>query len=247
MGQTVGELSASLEDYLETILVLSQENKVVRVRDIARNLGVSMSSVNGALKRLVEQKLVQHERYEFVDLTHKGEQLAKKVLDRHNVLTHLLHDILHVELDTAEKDACAIEHYLSQQTIDHILDFFFFIEVCPKGSSTWKKYYDKCVQGDCDDEECPLRKLWPEGRHVKVTGENNLTLKHIRPGFKVRVRKVQASGNIRRRLLDMGFSPGVEVKVERVAPLGDPVEVKIRGYNLSLRKSEADSILVELI
>ena len=149
--------------------------------------------------------------------------------------------------EKAEKEACAIEHHLSQETIDHILDFFFFIEVCPKGADTWKSTYKKCLKGECHEKECSLRKLWPEGRYIKVEGEKDLTLKHIRPGFRVRVKKVHASGNLRRRLLDMGFSPGVKVKVKRVAPLGDPVEVEVRGYNLSLRKNEADEILVELI
>jgi len=247
MNRTVGDLSSSLEDYLEAILVLGQEKKEVRVRDIARHLDVQMSSVNGALKRLIDQNLVQHERYDFVELTPMGRQLARKILDRHQLLTHLLHDVLHVDQETAEKDACSIEHYLSQKTIDRILDFFFFIEVCPKGVETWKKYYERCISGECDEEDCPLKKLFPEGRHIKVAGEKNLTLKHIRPGFSVKVLKVGSSGTLRRRLMDMGFSPGVLVRVERVAPLGDPVEVKVRGYNLSLRKSEADSIYVELV
>jgi DtxR family Mn-dependent transcriptional regulator len=210
-------------------------------------MGVAMSSVNGALKRLIDKGLVHHERYEFVDLTHKGEQLAKKILDRHNLLTHLLHDMLRVDPETADKDACAIEHHLSQETIDRILDFFFFIEVCPKGTKTWKKYYDKCLNGSCNEEQCSLRMLRPEGRHVKVTGDESLTLKHIRPGFTVQVKKILATGSLRKRLMDMGFSQGVNVEVLRVAPLGDPVEVKVRGYNLSLRKDEADSIVVQLM
>ena len=247
MIQAVGDLSQSLEDYLEAILMLSRRKKVVRVRDIASHLEVAMSSVNGALKRLVEEGLVNHERYEFVELTHTGEMLAQKVLDRHNLLMHLLHDVLHVDEETAEKDACAIEHHLSQKTIDHILDFFFFAEVCPKGTETWKEFYDKCIGGECGEKGCPLRKLWPEGRHLKVTGKEPLTLKHIRPGYKVKVLKVRTKGRLRKRLMDMGFSPGAMVEVKRVAPLGDPVEVNIRGYNLSLRKKEANAIEVELV
>jgi len=246
MPQSVGDLSSSLEDYLEAILVLSREKKVVRVRDIASHIGVAMSSVNGALKRLAEQGMVHHKRYEFVDLTHKGEQLAQKILNRHNLLNRLLRDVLYVTPEIAEKDSCAIEHYLSQETIDRILDFFFFVEVCPKGVETWQKVYEKCLKGECEEEDCALRKLRPEGRYITLTEGNDVTLKHIQPGCQVKVKKVCASGKLRKRLLEMGFSPGTPVRVERVAPLGDPVEVKVRGFSLSLRKSEADAITVEL-
>ncbi|MBN1902723.1 DtxR family transcriptional regulator [Candidatus Sumerlaeota bacterium] len=241
-------LSASLEDYLEAILVLSREKKAVRVRDIALKLNVSMSSVNGALKRLTEQKLARHERYEYVELTPEGALIAQKILDRHNLLLHFLSDILHVPVEQAEKESCAIEHHLSQETIDRILDFIFFIDVCPKGVESWKNIYEKCLQGECTDDNCSLRKLRPEGRHIKVSGkEIPLTLKHIKPGFSVKVKKITAKGNLRKRLLDMGFSPGILMYLQRVAPLGDPIEVKVRGFNLSLRKNEADFIEVELV
>jgi DtxR family Mn-dependent transcriptional regulator len=248
MKLSLGDLSASLEDYLEAILVLNREKKAVRVRDIASRLGVAMSSVNGALKRLAEQSLVHHERYEYVELTPDGEKLAQKVLDRHHLLLHFLSDLLQVPAELAEKDSCAIEHHLSQETVDRILDFFFFIDVCPRGDQRWKNVYEKCLKGECTDENCTLPKLRPEGRHIKVSGmEKPLTLKHIKPGFNAKVRKITAKGNLRRRLLDMGFSPGILVDVQRVAPLGDPVEVKVRGFNLSLRKNEADFIEVEII
>ena len=73
-----------------------------------------------------------------------------------------------------------------------------------------------------------------------------LTLKHIEPGNKVRIKRVTGTGRLRKRLLEMGVSPGILVEVQRVAPLGDPIEVKVRDFNLSLRKSEADAILVEM-
>lgn len=72
-----------------------------------------------------------------------------------------------------------------------------------------------------------------------------LTLKKLSPGEKAKVIRINGTGAIRRRLLEMGVAPGCEVEVERYAPFGDPVEVKIRGYHLSLRKKEADMVEVE--
>ena len=73
------------------------------------------------------------------------------------------------------------------------------------------------------------------------------SLKDLKPGEKGKITKVSGQGLIRHRILDMGIIPGSEIKVERVAPLGDPIEVRVKGYCLSLRKSEAANIYVELI
>ena len=70
-------------------------------------------------------------------------------------------------------------------------------------------------------------------------------LAELKPGEKGRVTKISGSGSVYRRILDMGIVKGAEVEMERVAPLGDPVEVKVKGYHLSLRKNEAGSIYVE--
>lgn len=69
----------------------------------------------------------------------------------------------------------------------------------------------------------------------------------MKPGDKAAILKIEGAGNIRRRLLDMGATAGTLVEVERVAPLGDPIEVKIKGYHLSLRKEEAKRIQVKAI
>lgn len=71
------------------------------------------------------------------------------------------------------------------------------------------------------------------------------TLKDLEPGQIGKVISLGAKGPIKRRIMDMGVTPGVEVKVVKVAPLGDPIEVNIRGYELSLRKDEALQIVVE--
>ena len=71
------------------------------------------------------------------------------------------------------------------------------------------------------------------------------TLKHVRIGQTVKVIKVHGEGPVRRRIMDMGITKGVEITVRKVAPLGDPMEVTVRGYELTLRKADADMIEVE--
>ena len=72
------------------------------------------------------------------------------------------------------------------------------------------------------------------------------TLNQLKPGERATIVKVGGQGPVRRRILDMGVVKGAEIKVVRVAPLGDPVEFLIKSYNLSLRKSEAQQIQVEV-
>ncbi len=71
------------------------------------------------------------------------------------------------------------------------------------------------------------------------------TLKQVKVGQTVKVVKLHGEGAVKRRIMDMGITKGVEIYVRKVAPLGDPVEVTVRGYELSLRKNDADMIEVE--
>ena len=71
------------------------------------------------------------------------------------------------------------------------------------------------------------------------------TLKNARVGETVKVQKLTGEGPVKRRIMDMGITKGVEVYVRKVAPLGDPIEVTVRVYELSLRKADAEMIVVE--
>ena len=71
------------------------------------------------------------------------------------------------------------------------------------------------------------------------------TLKDAKVGETVKVTKLTGEGTVKRRIMDMGITKGVEIYVRKVAPLGDPVEVTVRGYELSLRKVDAEMIQVE--
>lgn len=74
----------------------------------------------------------------------------------------------------------------------------------------------------------------------------NKLLSEFKPGEVGNVAKIGGEGQVRRRLFDMGITPGAEVVMRKVAPLGDPIEVTVRGYELTLRKSEAACVTVEV-
>ncbi len=82
--------------------------------------------------------------------------------------------------------------------------------------------------------------------HEKIKGGFGLekSLRQLKPGEKGIIKKVKGEGAVKKRLMDMGVTTGTEVLIRKVAPLGDPIEVNIRGYELTFRKSEAENIIV---
>ena len=76
--------------------------------------------------------------------------------------------------------------------------------------------------------------------------EDNMTLKDLKPGQNAVVKKLTGEGAVKRRIMDMGLTKGAEIFVRKVAPLGDPLELTVRGYELSVRKADAEMIEVEL-
>ncbi len=112
-------LQESGEMYLETIYVLSQESSQVRAIDIGEYMGFSKPSVSRALGLLKDEGLIRKDDNGFIRLTEAGNILAKRIYERHTVLSRLLMDI-GVDEKTATDDACRIEHYISDTTFDAI-------------------------------------------------------------------------------------------------------------------------------
>ncbi len=112
-------MTKSLEDYVEAIYRLSQEGGRARVVDVASMLRVKMPSVNNAVKELARLKLVKYEKYRELILTEEGVAVAKKVYEHHLLLKNYLMS-LGVSEENAENDACAMEHILSEETMECI-------------------------------------------------------------------------------------------------------------------------------
>ena len=72
-----------------------------------------------------------------------------------------------------------------------------------------------------------------------------MTVKEVKPGITVKVKKLLGEGAVKRRIMDMGLTKGVDVYVRKIAPLGDPVEITVRGYELSVRKADAELVEVQ--
>ena len=113
------KLFESGEDYLERILILKERNGQVRSIDIVNDMGFSKPSVSVAMKKLKESGYIEIDKNGYISLTDQGNEIATHVYERHQVLTKLFVS-LGVDEETAMKDACKVEHDLSEETFQAI-------------------------------------------------------------------------------------------------------------------------------
>jgi len=231
-------LSASLEDYLEAISNLAGESNVAHSKDIAESLGVSKSSVTGALRVLKKKGLANYKPYDFVTLTKAGRAAAAEIVRKHDILKSFFVNVLGVEIDIAQEAACKAEHTLGPEVIARLLCFIEFVTQSGENGRDLADEFQKFCKNRLKNSDFSSKGL------SKMS--NVLGLNEVKPGQKCRIVKIIGRSGVNRRIADMGVVPGTTVEVQRVAPLGDPIDVKLKGYHLSLRKEEASKIMVEL-
>jgi len=141
------QLSASQEDYLETILALEAEHGSARVRDIAARLGVAMPSVTEALRNLAKRGLVNYSPYEHVTLSEHGRRLATGVRKRHGVLRRFFGEVLGVDDALADANACRIEHAVDDAVLARLTGLMDYLgQPGPRGGdplSELRQFYSQ--------------------------------------------------------------------------------------------------------
>jgi len=245
-------LSSNMEDYLEAIFHISAEKQAARAKDIADRLKVNKSSVTGALRSLSEKGYVNYAPYDIITLTDEGKIIAEDVVRRHETLKDFFIKILLVEEKDAEEASCKIEHAISDQILNRIINFVEFVEICPRGGQEWIKGFRRhCEKGDTSNR-CAnaialcLADLEKRKDLIRNSPGETVLLDEMDPGQRGKILKIQENSAIEDRLSGMGISSGSIVEVEGQKTGTDDVAVKVRGYHLSLRKNEAALISVEL-
>ena len=209
-------LTRSAEDYLLAIYRLHREQQSARVKDVAAAMGVRKPSVVTQVARLKEEGLVTQSPYGRIELTSVGLGIARTLYRKNRVVFSYLTEVLGVDPGTAEIDACGIEHELHRETYQR---FVRFMESHSRGTAA-------ALEADEDDgvEACLS------------------TLNDMDVGFCGEILRIVGDERVRSRLLEMGLVPGERVRLANIAPLGDPLDVYVKGFHLSLRREEADSV-----
>jgi len=131
-------LSASQEDYLEAIYLLSKETGSARPKAIAEQMNVRAASVTGALRALKKKKLIQYEPYSAVTLTESGREIAILISGKHAALLHFFSQVLGIKEEEAEEFACTMEHSIPDHILERLICFAEYTEKCPNFSASWQ-------------------------------------------------------------------------------------------------------------
>lgn len=147
--------SQSEEDYLEALYLLQLADRVARVKDVARALNVTAPSVVAAVRSLSEKGLVEQEKYGHIELTPKGDRVARDVYKRHQLLYAFLNEVLGLDPQVAEQDACQLEHYLSPQTRERILRLVEYTRACKGDGVNFLRRFMQFVDTGTFPDSCP--------------------------------------------------------------------------------------------
>ena len=232
-GAKSDNLSASLEDYLEAIFDLASESEAVRSKDIAKQLGVSRSSVTGALQILKKKGLANYKPYDYVKLTEPGRAAAAEIAEKHDILKSFFINVLGVETDVAQQAACKAEHALGPGIIARLL---WFIEFMAKSSENG---HDLAGQFK---KFCQIR-LQDTGNQEVTVQKQVRPLSMVRAGEKVKLAGVEAGRGLNSRLASMGLVPNVEITVVNNNRPG-PFVVSVKGSKMMLGRDMAHKIMV---
>ncbi|WP_040825961.1 DtxR family transcriptional regulator [Thermanaerovibrio velox] len=210
------------EDYLEEMFLEEMEGRLPSVTGLARALEVTKGTVVSVLKKLCAEGLLEHERYGNPSLTEEGRKRALSIYRRHQELAHFFR-LLGVHGERAQQVACEMEHLLDDQVEMRLFALSDYI---------------------CEG----LRRGEPWAMELKRRLESPMELPHPMclggDGRRCRVVRITAEGALRKRLLEMGMVPGMEVELKGRSWGDDPLEVEVLGRRVGLRSDEARCIWV---
>jgi DtxR family transcriptional regulator, Mn-dependent transcriptional regulator len=233
-------MRASKEEYLEALYTLTQNGQKAGTTAISQRLKLAPASVTEMLRKLADEGFVSYSPYQGVTLTRQGFEIAEKMTRKHRLLERFLHDILKIGNDKVHKEACEMEHALSDEAEralcrtlnapDRCPDDGMSIPPCNLGFESCKE----CRQRESDG----LEKIGKRQQDITAVSK----LKERQEGT---VAFIRGDNKVLRRLLDMGLTPGTRIKVNRIAPFKGPVEICVRGSNLALGEEVAGNVFVE--
>ncbi len=158
-------LSPNMEHYLQAVYFLQKRHKVARVKDIADMMSVTMPSVTSAVKSLRDKNLVENTRYGYVELTPDGREIALQLIQRNALLREFLADVLHLNPNQAEFDACKIEHVISDEALQRLERLVQITKSCPllkEPAGTNPTDMDVSVCQDCPVEHHDGELSWKQ-------------------------------------------------------------------------------------
>ncbi|MDR3074911.1 MAG: metal-dependent transcriptional regulator [Candidatus Methanoplasma sp.] len=213
------------EDYLISILRLTEGENNTKTTELAAFMKVSPASVTEMLKVLSNEGLVEYERYHGVKLTEEGLAYARIIRKKHHVLENFLMNVLNQDSETAHKEAHILEHALSEESA---------IKICQMLGTQ--------IDSDCQVCSAPCRAMSSDGMHITAS------LSDLNPGDRGIVSHLKSSdSDVVKKLILMGFVPGRELTLESNSQEDRMTVVRIDGSVLVLDTGFASSVYIDTI
>lgn len=235
-------LSENIEEYLEIIYKIGQGGERASTSKISENLKIAPASVTQMLKKLDNRGYVNYSPYKGASLTDTGLKIAKKITRKHRLLERFLYDILKIKKDRVHKQACEMEHSLSDESERALCQFLKHPDKCPDTS----ELIPACDLEFSSCDECIKRK----GQDLNEVGkrsQNLVSIINLKEGQKGKVTFIRGNHKVIRRLLDMGIVPGTIISLMKIAPFAGPAEIAVRSSSLALGRAIAANVFVEIV
>ena len=215
------EITAVVEEYLETVYRLQEKSGVARTSDIVNLIKVVPGTVTNTVERLEKEGYVTHEPYKGVKLTEKGLKIALQVVRRHRLSERLLTDILHMEWDKVHEAACKLEHCITDEIIKSLEKTLKHPKTCPHGNPIPTKY----------------------GRIIEEKSQSLTALNEGEQGTIVKITEERA--DLLHYLDTIGLAPRVAIAILEKAPFNGPITLKIGATSRALSPEMASVIRVK--
>ncbi len=230
----------STQDYLKAIYSQSKNGDLVSTTEISQRLEVAPASVTEMLKKLSQDGYVNYSPYHGSTLTERGLQEAQKVTRKHRLLETFLSDVLHIGKDKVHKEACQMEHSLSDEAEESLCRLLKHPDICSDDGKT----IPACNLPFSNCEECI--QLHSQGlEEVGKRKENLVALSELKAGQSGKISFIRGGHIVLQRLLDMGLTPSTKITLLKAAPFEGPIEISVRGSKLALGRGIASKVFVE--
>lgn len=233
-------MQKSTQDYLKAVYGLSKNGDLVSTTEISEKLAVTPASVTEMLKKLADEGYVQYSPYHGSILTDKGLQEAKKITRKHRLLETFLSDVLHIGKDKVHKQACQMEHALSDEAEESLCRLLKHPDTCSDDG----KPIPACDLPFSNCEEC----ISLHNRGLEEVGkrkENLVALSELKNGQSGKISFIRGGHTVLQRLLDMGLTPSTKITLLKAAPFDGPIEVLVRGSKLAIGRGIASKVFVD--
>jgi DtxR family Mn-dependent transcriptional regulator len=218
-------ITARIEDYLEEIFLLESTGRDVTVTDLAERLGITKGTVTVTVQKLVEAKMLNHERYGSLHLTAEGRQKGLLVYRRHEGLRAFFHELLGVDRDRSSEMACSMEHYMDVVTDDRLYAMLEFFRRARADKEPWVDELFNAME---------TQVLLPNPLSVLEKGQKGVVI------------RLSAEEKLRKRLQDTGFTTGASVNCLDGSSTGS-LRISLDGKELEIPRNEAAAVWLRMV